>query len=112
MRPDTFRLALVTALIASSPVQAKSEAVRFEGCVSPGVEHGCLIVRSGAEAYNITSAQPRPDPKRRLAIRGSGVLAGGMSYCMQGKILKNIRWSYTRTSCPFSASSTNGQRRP
>lgn len=89
------------ALLASSAVQAKGEQVVFEGCVSPGVEHGCLIVRSGKEAYNISSAQPRPDPKRKLAIRGTATLAGGMSYCMQGKVLNNIKWGYTRTSCPL-----------
>ncbi|MBI1212104.1 MAG: hypothetical protein GC190_11620 [Alphaproteobacteria bacterium] len=68
------------------PVEAE-RPVRFQGCVKPGVEAGCLIVESGGKTYNVTAA------KASLKIgdfaSGTGI-PGGMSTCMQGEALSNI----------------------
>jgi hypothetical protein len=88
---------LLFALACASVADAKARRVQFSGCVRPGVEHGCLIVRSGAGTYNVTAARPAPQPY--TGISGSGV-PGGVSHCMQGVVLTAIRWQPNRLYCP------------
>lgn len=91
-------LAAVGSFAVSGAAAASDEIVAFTGCTAAGVETGCLIVTSGGKTYNISSARPRPDPGR--AISGRGVVAKEMSHCMQGPILKQVRWRYVRQPVP------------
>ncbi len=79
--------------------QGAGQRVRLAGCVSGAVETGCVVLwdRTGSVGYNITSAQPRPDPGR--AINVTGVVSNQMSFCMQGPVLEQIKWSYTKGRC-------------
>ena len=63
------------------------QLVRFQGCVKPGVEAGCLIVESGGQTWNVSSAKSKI--KVGDFISGSGE-RGGMSACMQGEALTDI----------------------
>jgi len=63
------------------------QLVRFQGCVKPGVEAGCLIVESGGKTWNVTSAKAQI--KVGDFVSGSGE-RGGMSTCQQGEPLTAI----------------------
>jgi hypothetical protein len=98
---------LVTAALLVAPiVQAQAEPagkrVTTNGCVSTGVEFGCLIIRDRKtnEPYSIGSASPRPDPARGLMVHLTGIVSAGLGICMEGPRLEKIKWNYTKTKCP------------
>lgn len=94
-----FGAAALLSLICSSTADAAARRVQFSGCVSRGVEHGCLMVRSGGQTYNISSANPRPPVN--WGISGYGTRSGGVSFCQQGVILTNVHWQRNRLLCPL-----------
>ena len=98
MRPA--RLAAIIGLAALMPAAASAapDRVAFSGCPEPGVENSCVIVKSGTQTYNVTAAKP-PITFKGLGVAGTGV-SGGMSSCMQGTPLSDIKYSYTRQQCP------------
>ncbi len=101
MRICSVFLTLVIMSFAGAPPQAAAQAVHILGCVKPGVETGCLIItdRQTGKTYQINSANPRPDPARNLVVDLKGEIFPGVDFCMQGPILKEITWNYTRMQC-------------
>jgi len=77
------------------------QPVDAAGCPRAGVEKGCMVLTSKGKTYNITAANPKPDldQHRGISLRGT-TDPGAMSYCMQGRILKDIKWEYTKQRCP------------
>jgi hypothetical protein len=94
-------LIVLLASVGGAISNAAAQTVHVLGCVKPGVELGCLVItdRHTGKSYEIGSAVPRPDPARNLAVELNGQVFQGASFCMQGTILKNITWSYTKTRC-------------
>ena len=97
----------ITACAASPPAQV-SDTVAVEGCPVPGVEAGCLMLRTGdGRLYDITTATPRP------ALDGRTIrLTGRPSDCAVSSISSSVRgrnsWSggsnsRTVTGRPFMA---------
>jgi hypothetical protein len=80
-------MATAFAGYASANMAPPIQLVRFQGCVKPGVEAGCLIVESGGKTYNVSSAKAKI--KVGDFVSGSGE-RGGMSTCMQGEALMDI----------------------
>lgn len=77
------------------------QRVKLRGCPMAGVEHGCIVIKSKGQTYDISGATPKPDPKKHLMISLEGTPASGkVSYCMQGPILTDITWQYLKQSCP------------
>ena len=70
---------------ATSPPPAAR--VHFAGCVKPGVEASCLIIESGGQTYNVSSA--KDILKIGQFAAGNGI-PGGMSYCQQGSVLNSV----------------------
>lgn len=99
------RAALAAFLLMSCagalPVYAAGQTVHVLGCVKPGVEFGCLIITDPktGKSYQINSATPRPDPAQNLVVDLKGQIFAGVDICMQGQILKEITWNYTKMSC-------------
>ncbi len=88
-------IAAATAVVAAStPVMA--ETGNFTGCPVRAAE-GCLIVRTDAIVYNVSSAQPAPRVGYR-AIRVTADISGSIGLCF-AKPLTNIRWHYIRQRC-------------
>jgi hypothetical protein len=83
----TLALAVAAGTVAFANMAPPIQLVRFQGCVKPGVEAGCLIVESGGQTWNVTSAKSKI--KVGDFISGSGE-RGGMSTCMQGEALTAI----------------------
>jgi hypothetical protein len=96
-----FAVLSVISLGAGQPAVAAGETVHILGCVKPGVEGGCLMIadRKTGKLYQINSANPRPDPAQDLAVVLTGTISPGLDFCMQGPILKDITWSYTKMPC-------------
>jgi hypothetical protein len=97
----TMRIAAVLAagsFAVSAAAAPKDVVVPFSGCTMPGVEAGCLLVKNGKRIYNISSAKPRPNLYRTIA--GHGVVSNGVTTCMQGTALSDVRWHYIRLVVP------------
>ncbi len=87
--------------LAGTPSNAAGQTVHILGCVSPGVEIGCLMIKDHktGKTYQINSANPRPDPAQNLVVDLKGQIFHGVDFCMQGPILTEITWNYTKMSC-------------
>jgi hypothetical protein len=94
-------LALFITAAVPQQSQAQGSRVSVLGCVSRGVEAGCLIITDNVsgKAYQINAAEPKPDPAKRLVVRLSGTIVNKISFCQQGPILEEIKWSYTKMRC-------------
>jgi hypothetical protein len=85
--------------------------VHTVACVRKGVEGGCLIITDSktGKTYDITSApaqtppdggapeKPRPD-FLMVDLYGN-ICKDCMGVCMQGTLLKDIQWRYTKQGC-------------
>ncbi|HKW98265.1 MAG TPA: hypothetical protein VJN43_11070 [Bryobacteraceae bacterium] len=124
LRYATLLLAVSLAAFQESaprPERAKYD-VHILACVRRGVEAGCLIVTDAktGQAYDITAApsQSPPDggapekPKADLLMVDlyGNVCKDCMGTCMQGVILKDIKWRYTRRRCPLPRRKRLGPR--
>ncbi len=100
LRRMTAGAAMGLAACTASPPAPAPGAVAVEGCPVPGVETGCLMLRTGdGRLYDITAAAAPPVPDGRT-IRLTGRASDEMSFCMQGTRLADIAWSYTGGTCP------------
>ena len=90
----------------AQPAQPAGQPVNVLGCVSKGVEVGCLIIKDRAtgKTYQINAAKPAPDPAQNLVVRLKGRTTSMMDFCQQGPVLADISWSYTKMQCPAGAS--------
>jgi len=74
--------------------------ISVTGCVEPGVEAGCLLIKDADKTYNVTHAKPTPQVGQHGTV--SGTLSEGISICQQGKILDPAVWTPdTGKSCPL-----------
>ena len=84
-------LAGATGLAVASQA-ADSKEVRAKGCVEPGVEARCLIVKDvkSGKLYNVFIKEPRPAVG--YGIEFTAVPYDGVTYCMQGIAVQVIGW--------------------
>jgi len=80
-------------MIAGAGPSPQSTKVRAEGCVEPGVEAGCLVVKDvkSGKLYNVFIKKPRPEIG--AGIEFTGVLHEGQTYCMQGIAVEVTTWA-------------------
>ncbi len=70
------------------------------GCPIPGAEYRCTGLRAAdGGMFDISSADPRPDPRGPYAIELTGRVSQRMSYCQQGVILEDVQWRTTHLRC-------------
>jgi hypothetical protein len=92
-------LAVAATLLAASAITAAagpaqdSNQVRAEGCVQPGVEMNCLVVKDlkSGKLYNVMIKEPQPAVG--IGIEFTAVPFDGMTYCMQGIPVKVTSWT-------------------
>jgi phage terminase large subunit-like protein len=92
-------LANKQAVFETTPVAAPGNAVTVTGCAQPGVESGCVIMKSGDQTYIISGANPAPAWDHWIRVTGK---PGGASTCQQGTQLSDITWTYVHNpqACP------------
>lgn len=77
------------------------QVVSVLGCPRQGVEAGCLaLVGANGMTWDISAAQPRPDPYGEYVVELTGRVSDRMSICQQGPVLEDIEWRYTPVRCP------------
>ena len=83
------------------PPPRPGEWVDTVGCVTPGVEHRCLVLRGqDGRNWDITGTQPPPPVNGDWAVRVRGRAAvSAMGYCQEGMILSEARWELTNLRC-------------
>ena len=87
-------VALLGAVAAFGAVLSpESKEVRAEGCVEPGIEVQCLIVKDikSGTLYNLFVKEPRPSIGD--GIEFTAVPFDGMTYCMQGTAVVVTHWA-------------------
>ncbi|MGA3263005.1 MAG: hypothetical protein ABSC47_03055 [Terracidiphilus sp.] len=87
-------MALSAAAVTAGAGSAQdSKEVRAEGCVEPGVENQCLVVKDvkNGKLYNVFIKEPRPAIGD--GIEFTGVLYDGVTYCMQGTPVQVTSWA-------------------
>jgi len=93
-------LVLTAAMFAAGMAATAGETqardakqVHAEGCVEPGVEAGCLVVKDmkGGTLYNILVNGLRPGVGE--GIEFTGVPHEGPTSCMQGIAVDVIKWT-------------------
>ena len=77
------------------------EWVEAIGCVTPGVEYRCQVLRaSDGRSWDITGTQPPPPVNGEWAVRVRGRAAvSAAGYCQEGMLLSEARWDYTNLRC-------------
>ena len=76
--------------------------VDIYGCVGRSLDNLCPIItdRKTGQVYTITTANPQPDPAKKLVVHLTGTIASYITFCWSGPFLGNITWHYTRLRCP------------
>jgi hypothetical protein len=90
---------LASPAIVSSGLPDKPPPFRGEGCVEPGIETRCLVVkdvRSGA-LFNLFVKGVQPEIGS--GIEFIGTLHHGMSTCMQGTAVDVVTWAHRDLKC-------------
>ncbi len=80
---------------------APAKTITGAGCVEPGVEASCLVlkdVKTGA-LYNLIISGKKPAVG--TAIRFAGTRFDGMTVCMQGQPVKVSKWT-AKGACKLS----------
>jgi hypothetical protein len=92
-------------VVAEPETGKKGEVIQDAGCVSAGVEAGCLILESfeNKKLYNLFF----PDGKKPAvgnAISFEGVAHDGPTTCMQGTPVDVTKWTLLKRLCPKASS--------
>jgi hypothetical protein len=84
-------IAIAVLACATGGFAADAKDVTVSGCAHAGVENGCIVITDKGRTYNISSAKPTPKADTYGTV--TGAVFNGMSFCMQGIILKPATWT-------------------
>ena len=89
-----------TALAADPPKSGAPGEITGAGCISKGVESGCLILKDSNQntVYNVFFKGKKP--KLDTAISFQGQAHSGMTMCMQGRAVDVTKWQQIKSPCP------------
>jgi hypothetical protein len=93
-------LAFVTAAFTTPSLA--DEPIKVTGCVAPGVEAKCLVLRTTTgKTYDITAAKPAPTPGSYSDVDGT-LKTDGVTTCQQGPAINPATWTEKSKVCPKS----------
>ena len=99
---STFVLYVVTsaALAADPPKSGAPNTLTGAGCVSKGVEAGCLILKDMNQktVYNVFFKGKKPGIDTAISFQGQ--VHSGMTMCMQGTAVDVTKWHQVKLHCP------------
>lgn len=90
---------LASSMIAFGRPAEKQSHIRGEGCVEPGVETRCLIVKDVLSGALFNLFVKGVQPEIGSGIEFVGVLHHGMTTCMQGTAVDVLAWSHKDLKC-------------
>jgi len=91
----TVAVLVVAGVSATGSAADKPKQVHGTGCVEPGVEARCVVlkdVKTGT-LYNLLFKGPRPQIGD--GVEFNGVLFEGMTMCMQGTAVEVADWAHS-----------------
>ena len=95
----TIAAVLVSSSVASLSAQRQRPQFHGEGCVEPGVEASCLLVKDvktdAIYALFIKGVQPAIGS----GIEFTGLSHRGVTTCMQGKPVDVLTWAHKDLKC-------------
>jgi len=95
-------LALAFVAPASVTPSVADEPIKVTGCVAPGVEAKCLVLRTTtSKTYDITAAKPAPAPGTFGEVDGT-LKTEGVTTCQQGPAINPATWAEKAKVCPKS----------
>lgn len=89
-----------TALAATAQDQSAKPAakpVKLNGCVMPGKEEGCLVIKKGTEYSLHFDPANKPKPGTAVSLEGTKM---DVDTCMQGTPVKVTKWTPSPAHCP------------
>jgi hypothetical protein len=89
---------LVTGFSTRLDAASRSVPIEVNGCVI-AKSNGCILLISGNDEYDVSSARPRIDPNQHLGVVLTGERAITSS-CKRAVPHTKIKWSYTKQLCP------------
>ena len=99
----SFVLIAFTAALLSMPCRAYAQEKTtdnetIQGCLSKGVEAGCLILTTNAgKTYSLHGNNlPGLDKKLVVDVKGQ---EGGVDHCMQSSVFQVSSWNWTKMRC-------------
>ena len=100
-----FLLMLVTSGLGQSGQKSETSGgavIKATGCVKPGVEGGCLILRDGQtkKVYNLLFSPSDKKPDVEMVISFEGRPHQGPTICMQGVPVDVAKWTQLKMKCP------------
>jgi hypothetical protein len=95
-----FTMMMPAAFAKGKKRAAHAKAVAGSGCVTAGVEGGCLMLTDSKtrKVYNLFFRGSRK-PRVGTAIRFSGTKHTGMTMCMQGEAVNVRTWVPLKRKC-------------
>jgi hypothetical protein len=85
--------------VEATPKNRVHEKVEVDGCLVQD-DNGCVYLKTGTRTFDVSSANPKMDPKQHLGVALVARIASPGSMCKRGIPLDNIKWSYTKQVCP------------
>ncbi len=80
----------LAAVLAVCPLSARADQITIQGCARRGIEPGCIMIGADGRLFDITAAEPKPQVGTMGRV--TGTISNGVSFCMQGIILKPATW--------------------
>jgi hypothetical protein len=93
---------LASSAIAYGGPPAKPPQIRGEGCVEPGVEARCLVVKDVRSGEQFDLFVKGVQPEIGSGIEFVGVPHHGMTTCMQGTAVDVQAWAHKNLKCTQS----------
>lgn len=86
-------------LAAQTPDESRPSPTTLMGCVSKGVEAGCIILKtSDGKTYSL-HGKDLPTLDKGLGVTAKGK-TGGADHCMQSTVFQVSSWDWNKMSCP------------
>jgi len=77
----------------------ENQTITIEGCLTKGVEKGCLILFTADKKEYSLHGKDLPELGKGLGVAAKGK-AGGVDTCLQGTHFSVESWTWTRQKCP------------
>ncbi|MGA3209974.1 MAG: hypothetical protein ABSD20_01630 [Terriglobales bacterium] len=90
-------LAATFAQSQDQTAKPAAKPVKLTGCVMPGKEEGCLVLKKGVEYSLHFDPANKPKPGTAVTLEGTRM---DVDTCMQGSPIKVTKWTPTTAHCP------------
>jgi hypothetical protein len=94
-------VSLFAGMASVASAEGKAGPIKGSGCVSPGVEAGCLMLtdsNDSTKVYNLFLAGEKPAIGTAISFQGTAHT--GVNICQQGTPVNVTKWTRLEIPCP------------